>query len=87
MAECIQVNNDLTLCDTAAKLNVVLPVADSNIASVTLTATTALITGTGTAAAGGYTYIIIPALPAVGATTVPLPVSGTCVAAKACKEN
>jgi type IV pilus assembly protein PilA len=88
MAECLQVNSDLTLCDTAAELgNIVLPVADSNIASVTLTAATGVITGTGTAAAGGYTYIITPAVPVAGATTVPMVVTGTCVAAKACKAN
>ena len=87
VAECIQSNASLTACDTEAELGVTLPAADANIASVTLAANTALITGTGTAAAGGYTYIITPAVPAAGATTIPLPVSGTCVAAKACKAN
>ena len=87
VAECIQANSDLTLCDTVGELGVTLPAADANIASVTIAETTALITGTGTAAAGGYTYIITPAVPAAGATTVPMPVSGTCLAAKACKAN
>ena len=87
VAECIQTNSDLTLCDTVGEIGITLPSADANIASVTLAATTALITGTGTAAAGGYTYIITPAVPAAGATTVPMPVTGTCIAAKACKAN
>jgi type IV pilus assembly protein PilA len=85
MAECIQNNNDLTLCDTFAELNLTAPTADTNLASVAITATTAVITATGTAAAGAYTYIITPALPAAGATSIPMPVSGTCVAANACK--
>ena len=85
LAECIQTNSDLALCDTAAKLGIALPVADANIAGVAITAATAVITGTGTAAAGGYTYIVTPAVPAAGATTVPMPVTGTCVAAGACK--
>ena len=85
LAECIQTNSDLGLCDTAAKLGITLPAADTNISGVAITAATAVITGTGTLAAGGYTYIITPAVPAAGATTVPMPVSGTCVAAGACK--
>ena len=87
VAECIQTHGDLTSCDTVAELGVTLPAADANIASVTLADATAIITGTGTAAAGGYTYIITPAVPAAGATTIPLPVTGTCVAAKACRAN
>lgn len=87
MADCIQNESALGSCDTFAKLNLVAPTADANIASVAITASTGVITATGTAAAGGYTYIITPALPAAGATTIPMVVSGTCVAAKACKSN
>jgi type IV pilus assembly protein PilA len=86
MAECIQNNNDLTLCDTWAELSLTQPTADTNIASVAITATTAVITATGTAAAGGYTYVITPALPGAGALSIPMPVTGTCVAANACKQ-
>ncbi len=86
MAECIQNNGTISgTCDTAALLNITLPSADANIASVTITAVTGVITATGTTAAGGYTYILTPAVPASGATTIAIPVSGTCVAANACK--
>jgi type IV pilus assembly protein PilA len=59
IAECLQANSStLTSCDTAAKLSTTvgygaLPVAGGNLASVTLTATTAAIVVTGTANAGG----------------------------------
>mgnify|MGYP006195019207 CR=1 FL=1 len=33
MAECIQINNDLGLCDTPLELGIALPGADTNIAS------------------------------------------------------
>ncbi|MDL2358452.1 MAG: prepilin-type N-terminal cleavage/methylation domain-containing protein [Pseudomonadota bacterium] len=86
MAECLQTNGTLAACDTAAKLNVTLPAAaDTNLSSITIEAATAIITATGTAAAGGYTYILTPAVPASGATTIAITVSGTCVAANACK--
>jgi type IV pilus assembly protein PilA len=86
MADCIQNTSDLTLCDTWAELNLTQPTADSNIASVNITASTAVITATGTAAAGSYTYILTPAVPAAGATSIAMPVTGTCVAANACKQ-
>jgi type IV pilus assembly protein PilA len=86
MADCIQNNNDLALCDTFAELGLTAPTADTNLTSVAITATTAVVTATGTAAAGGYTYVLSPALPGAGATTIPMPVSGTCVAANACKQ-
>jgi type IV pilus assembly protein PilA len=88
MADCIQNNNAIaSVCDTATLLGVNLPAADLNIASVAITATTGVITATGTAAAGGYTYVITPAVPAAGDTTIPMVVTGTCLAAKACKAN
>ena len=87
MAECIQSNNDIALCDTYAKIGAVAPVAGTNVASVAITAATGVITATGTAAAGGYTLILTPpATPlAAGATTMIWTVAGTCVAANACK--
>lgn len=86
MADCIQNNSSLATCDTAAKLNVTLPAADANIASVAIAATTGVITGTGTTAAGGYTYVITPSVPADGATTIPMVISGTCLDANVCKQ-
>jgi type IV pilus assembly protein PilA len=82
--ECYQSSSDLTACDTYAKIGVTAPVADSNTASVTITALTAVITGTGTTAAGGYTYILTPTF-AAGQSTSPWTVTGTCVAKNACK--
>lgn len=84
MADCIQNEGALANCDEYADLNLTAPTGDA-ITSVAIAATTAVITATGTAAAGGYTYIITPALPAAGATTIPMVVTGTCLAAKACK--
>jgi type IV pilus assembly protein PilA len=86
MAECIQSNNDVTQCDTFAKLNISAPTANNNIATVAITAATGVITATGTAAAGGYTYILTPpASLTAGQTTMNFTVTGTCVAANACK--
>lgn len=87
MAECIQTTNDINQCDSLVKLSLTAPAANNNIASVAVAATTGVITATGTAAAGGYTYILTPpATPlAAGASTMAFVVSGTCVAANACK--
>jgi type IV pilus assembly protein PilA len=82
--ECYQSNSDITLCDTYGKIGVTAPVADTNVASVTITANTAVIVGTGTAAAGAYTYTLTPNF-AAGQSTAPWTVAGTCVAKNACK--
>ena len=88
MSECVQTNGAIAgVCDTYALLGLVAPAADPNIASVTITAVTGVITGTGTAAAGGFTYINTPLVPGAGDTTMPWTVTGTCVAAKACKTS
>ena len=84
MADCIQTEGALASCDTYGELNLVAPTGDA-ITSVAIAASTAVITATGTAAAGGYTYIITPAIPGAGVTTIPMVVTGTCLAAKACK--
>ena len=84
--ECYQTNGDIALCDTYAKIGVTAPAADTNIASITVTALTGVIMGTGTAAAGSFTYILTPpATLAAGASTIPWAITGTCVAANACK--
>jgi len=82
MAECLQDNGALASCDTAAKLgaNFTLPAATNDLASVTITAATALITATGTAAAGGYTYTLAPIAPAIGDSTINFTIGGTCPA-------
>ena len=83
---CIQNANAIAgTCDTFALIGANAPAVDANLASVAITAATGVITATGTTAAGAYTYILTPALPAVGDTTIVYTVTGTCVAAGACK--
>ena len=80
MATCLQENGGaLGSCDTAAKLGINLPAATTDLASVAITAATGVITATGTAAAGGYTYTLTPAAPAAGDTTINFTVGGTCL--------
>jgi type IV pilus assembly protein PilA len=89
MAACLQEKGALADCDDAAKLGITLPAATADLASVGLTAATGVITATGTTAAGGYTYILTPAAPAAGASTITFVVSGTCLTSTppTCKAN
>lgn len=80
MALCLQENSALASCDTAGELGISVPAATTDLASVAVTATTAVITATGTAAAGGYTYTLTPAVPAAGDSTVNFTIGGTCPA-------
>lgn len=66
ISECLQSFNDINVCDTAAELNVTLPPANNDLASLTITAATGEIVATGTAAARGYVYAIGPTLDASG---------------------
>ena len=78
MALCLQENGAIASCDTAAELGITLPAATTDLASVAIAATTGIITATGTAAAGGYTYTLTPTAPAAGDSTVNFTVGGTC---------
>ncbi|WP_419149499.1 pilin [Pseudoalteromonas 'SMAR'] len=61
MTECLQTNNNvIASCDTFGELGLAAPVATDNLASVAIAETTGVITGTGTAVAGGYTYTMTP---------------------------
>ncbi|NKC19594.1 pilin [Pseudoalteromonas galatheae] len=61
MTECLQTNNNvIAACDSYAELGIAAPAATNNLASVAITETTGVITATGTAVAGGYTYILTP---------------------------
>ena len=73
---------DLMACDSYAELALQAPAATANTASVIIGTGTALITGTGTSAAGGYTYILTPSYNAAGQLLYTP--SGTCTAAGAC---
>ncbi|MFC0117981.1 prepilin-type N-terminal cleavage/methylation domain-containing protein [Pseudoalteromonas xiamenensis] len=85
MAECMQTNNNvITNCDTFAKLNIAAPAATANLASVAIAGTTGVITATGTAAAGGFDYVLTPPTinPANPApSTYVFAKSGTCTTA------
>ena len=82
VAECINDNGGaLTGCDAGAKGIPAVPVAmPTNIASITIDE--AVITVTGTAAAGGWTSILTPS---VDGGVLKWAQSGTCVGAGACK--
>jgi type IV pilus assembly protein PilA len=83
ISECMSQNSgDATSCDTAAKLGINLQGATPNHGAVTISANTAAINVTATAAAGGSTYIITPTM-AVGDSVVTWTQSGTCTAATA----
>jgi len=84
---CLNENaGDATLCDTAAKVGITTIVNSKEAATaLAITATTAAVTATANAGAGGYTYLNTPVL-AAGATAVVWTQSGTCLAAKVCKQ-
>jgi len=60
MAVCLSLESSTAACDTAAKIGITLPLANDNLASIAITATSGIITATGTTAAGGYTNILTP---------------------------
>ncbi len=78
MSLCLQENGATASCDTAAKLGITLPTATTDLLSVTITATSGVITATGTTAASSYTYTLTPTAPAPGDTTINFAVGGTC---------
>ena len=73
---------NLTACDSYTELALQAPVATANTAQVTISSTNAIITGKGTSAAGGFTYILTPSYNASGQLAYKL--TGTCIAAGAC---
>ena len=84
MAECMQTNNNvIASCDSFAKLGIAAPAATTNLASVTITDATGVITATANANAGSYTYILTPPTIAAGASpsTYVFAKSGTCTSA------
>ncbi len=78
MALCLQENGALASCDTATELGITLPSATTDLTSIAIAATTAVITATATAAAGGFTYTVTPTAPAAGDSTINFAVGGTC---------
>jgi type IV pilus assembly protein PilA len=82
---CAATENDLEDCDTAAEIGYTLESAEAGqyVSDVAITATSAVITATGTADVDGSTFTLTPTL---NATTGALSWAegGTCVAAGLC---
>jgi type IV pilus assembly protein PilA len=82
---CLQQNNALTAsCDTATEIGLTLP-TPANSGAITLTAATAAINATGTAAVDSKTYIATPTASSGAVTTWVQ--SGSCLAAGYCPAN
>lgn len=81
VAECHSRTGSFADCDAASEGVPAAPVATDNVASIGVT--DGVVTGTGTAAAGGYTSVLTPALNAAGSAIV-WTQSGTCQAAGFC---
>jgi len=77
MALCIQEQGALASCASYANLGINAPAATTDISSITISAA-GQITATGTAAAGGYTYIVTAGAPAAGDSTINFTITGTC---------
>ena len=73
----LQVGDNIGACDTFTELTLPSPSASTNIQSITLTETTGKITGTGTAAAGGYTFMLTPSIDDAGLLSYAI--DGSCV--------
>ncbi|HCH32454.1 MAG TPA: pilus assembly protein TapA [Oceanospirillaceae bacterium] len=78
----LQAGENLTACDTFAELAYPAPAASDNTKSLTLAASTGVITGTATAAGGGYTFVLTPSINSAGQLSYAY--SGTCVAVGYC---
>lgn len=78
----LQAGTDLSACDAFDELTIDAPAATANTAEVAITDSTGVLTGTGTAASGGYTYILTPSFNEQN--QLQYTVSGSCVENKAC---
>ena len=85
---CYQIRGDYDLanCDTEAKLSLLLSTAESgsHVDKVELTATTAVITATGSPSVDSQTYILTPSEPAGANTLVWSDANSSCIAAGLC---
>ena len=81
---CSQENaGTLTACDAGSSGIPAAPAATASLSA--LTVADGVVTGTGTAAAGGYTSVLTPSLNASGSALI-WTQSGTCLAANFCKQ-
>ena len=83
---CMNENNgDAASCDTAGELGITIKNSKEAATALAITADTAAVTATASAAAGGYTYIRTPTYTA-GDTTITWTQSGSCKDAGVCKQ-
>ena len=81
MAVCLNINNNvLASCDSFTEIGLTAPAATDNLDKVEITATTALITGTGKATVDSKTYIMEPSSTGVFSRKS----TSTCIAAGLC---
>jgi len=78
----LQAGEKLSACDTFAELAYPAPKTSDNTQSISMTTSSAVISGTATAAAGGYTFTLTPSINSAGQLTYAK--SGTCVAVGYC---
>ena len=78
----LQAGEDVSACDTFAELAVPAPKSSGNTQSIKLSAVNGKITGTGTTAAGGYTFTLTPSINGDGLLTYAL--GGSCITARFC---
>ena len=79
----LQVGDNISACDTFAELAVPEPSDSANTQAITLTLNTGMITGTGTPAAGSYTFTLTPNINDDGLLTYTL--SGSCLSVGFCR--
>ena len=80
---CLLQSGDISACDTFGELAVPAPSTSDNTQSVGLSSTSGIITGTGAAAAGGYTFTLSPSINSDGLLTYAL--GGSCITAGFCR--
>ena len=77
----MRAGNDLGQCDSFSEMGMAAPTGSDNTASVSVASSTAVITGTGTAAAGDHTYVLTPSFTD---SKLGYAVTGTCADAGVC---
>ena len=79
----LQVGDSVSACDTFGELAMPAPLTSDNTQSIGVSATSGIITGTATAAAGNYTFTLSPIINSKGLLTYT--VGGSCISAGFCK--
>lgn len=78
----LQAGEKLNACDTFAELAYPAPKESDNTKSISMTTSSAVISGTATTAAGGYTFTLTPSINSAGQLTYAK--GGTCAAVGYC---